>query len=460
MRRPTPHRVSLALLAVSFALLPPGVVQAAVQVATLSIVDLDVPMRGTSPLRFSSLATAISSDGTEVVGSWLTTRTATSQQGWLVPDSTGRYKAVDIGSTGGQGAALTGVNNSQTIVGSRRLNGMESAIYALPPFFDPNTGVLMFRPQPIAGLTGQSRALGINDKNGIVGFDSSGSNGTPQAFYAAVGEKARHIDKLGGAASMAFAVNDDQAIAGWAVNQAGERQAFIARSASGEVTLPDILGSHWSEARAINQRGDIAGCFAARTIASGDCSGSIPASSKSTGDSNSQEVRAFLVQNGKAQVLDLPQGYTESFALGLSASGIVVGKAHAVDPITGAAKDTAFLWVDGTTLDLSQYLPAHDPRTGWESLATATAVTGSLLTARTGDLLTATIVGQGMMWGPDLMNPATQVLQPHAFRLDVTLINTAAIPEPATWLLLIAGVGLVGWTARQRLRAASLVRGH
>jgi hypothetical protein len=72
----------------------------------------------------------------------------------------------------------------------------------LAPRFDPTADVLLFRAQPIAGLTAQSKALSINDNNDIVGYDSSGSNGAPQVFYAPVGEKAQRIDRPGGAARL------------------------------------------------------------------------------------------------------------------------------------------------------------------------------------------------------------------------------------------------------------------
>ncbi|HYL17404.1 MAG TPA: PEP-CTERM sorting domain-containing protein [Burkholderiales bacterium] len=349
------------------------------------------------------------------------------------------------------------MNSSQNMAGALRFNNVDQAFYATPPYFAANNSSV-FAPQAIAGLTGSSRATGINNRNLVVGFDSSGANGVSQSFVYTIGGSVQRVRELSSSTpNQAYAINTGGMIAGWAANAAGESQAFLARTAHGAVTQPTITGSHWSEARAINTSGDIAGCFAGRVITGGDCSGAVSPGGTSTGDSTGSEIRAFIVQGGKATVLDLPAGYTESFALGISAHDIVVGTAHAFDQTGHLAKSTAFLWANGATLDLSLLLPPHDPgnpNTGWESFVTATAITeGPINTVNGLQVITATVVGQGMIWASDPLNPTGPfTLQPHAFRLDVAV----TVPEPQTWMLLMAGIGLLVWTIRQRARATFL----
>lgn len=443
---------------VACSLLVSSLAEAAV-VDITSIDDLGLPSRTTSPnLKYSSVASGISADGTNVVGTWLTTPTATANQGWLAPDAAGVYHAVDLGDVQisgipSQRVVPTGVNNGQNMVGALRFNNVDQAFYAIPPHLAANNNSV-FDPKSIPGLTGSSRATAINNRNLVVGYDSSGVGGVFQSFVYPIGGSVQPIRELSSSTpNQAYAVNTGGMIAGWAVNAAGERQAFLARTVNGSVTQPTIVGSHWSEARAINTRGDIAGCSAGRAIAGGDCSGAVSADGTSTGDSTGSEIRAFIVQNGKATLLDLPAGYTESFALGISAHDIVVGTAHAFDQTGHLANSTAFLWANGTTTDLSLLLPPHDPanpHTGWESLVTATAITESPGNIANGqEVILATVVGQGMIWASDPLNPTGPfTLQPHAFRLDVAV----PVPEPETWMLLLAGISLFGWVTRQRLR--------
>ena len=451
---------------VACSLLVSSVAHAAV-VDITSIDDLGLPGRVTSPnLKFSSVASAISADGKNIVGTWLTTSTATADQGWLAPDAAGIYQAVDLGTAQMSGSTSqrvvpTGVNNSQNMVGALRFSNVDHAFYATPPYFAANNSSL-FSPQLIPGLTGSSKATGINNRNLVVGYDSSGTNGVSQSFVYTIGGSVQPIREFSSSTpNQAYAVNTGGMIGGWAVNAAGERQAFLARTANGAVTQPAITGSHWSEARAINTRGDIAGCSAGRAITGGDCSGAASTDGTSTGDSTGSEIRAFIVQSGKATLLDLPAGYTESFALGISAHDIVVGTAHAFDQTGHLDKSTAFLWANGATTDLSLLLPPHDPanpHTGWESFVTATAITeGPINTVNGLEVITATVVGQGMIWASDPLNPAGPfTLQPHAFRLDVAV----TVPEPQTWMLLVAGVGVLVWTIRRRARATSFRSAH
>jgi uncharacterized membrane protein len=237
--------------------------------------------------------------------------------------------------------------------------------------------------------------------------------------------------------NQAYAINNAGAVAGWTTNAANEKQAFVAKTVDGPVSQPSIsvqdatgglVLAHWSEARAINTAGDIAGCAAASVATAGDCSGAIVNSTSG--------IQAFMIHNGTPIALGVPSGFDESFALGISDHGLVVGTAH------GSSGSSAFLWYfdDGQlkTADLSALLPNHD---SFQSLTTATAITDAITgTTATSETLAVRIVGEGL----------TGDSVEHAFLLDLKL--TVAVPEPQTWTLLFAGLALLGWVGRQGVR--------
>ena len=398
-------------------------------VQSVAIVDLGSP--GTPPTS-PSIATAISPDGNSIVGTWLVVPTGTSQHGWIAPNATGADVATDLGFPPGVvSAAPMGINDSQFIVGSFRNNSIQrvdGAFYARPG---------AFAPALIPGLSGQSSAQAVNAGGLVVGYDQSGPGGAPQSFVFTIPASGSGAipQRIGAFQSptlipnQAYAVNGSGTVAGWAVNAAAERQAFVAKTPDGPVSQPVIPGSHWSEARAINAGGDIAGCAAANAGTVGDCSGTIA--------NNSSGIQAFIVRNGTPIALGVPAGFDESFALGISDHGLVVGTAH------GSSGSSAFLWYFDNgqlkTIDLTTLLPDH---VSFLSLLTATAITDTVLsTTATTETLGATIVGQGL----------TADSVAHAFRLNVDVV--VSVPEPETWVLLLAGLASLGWAGRRRVRA-------
>jgi probable HAF family extracellular repeat protein len=388
-----------------------GFAQATVQIADFSITDLGVPSRAVPG--FSSLATAISPNG-QLAGIWFTNPASVTEQGYRgVPDGTGGYQLIDLGTVPTvTRIAPMGVNDSGMIAGWLRSSGADRAFATDPHAANPNA------PVEIPGLSSPSRAFAVNAGGAVVGSDG-------RAFLFTSGGGVQRIVGLGDAAGAAFAVNDSGNIAGYDTDASGSKRAFVVGSATGSVAHPQV-GGQWSEARAINGKGDIAGC-AASGAAPGDCGGAGAADN---------EIHAFAVQSGKVVDLGVPAGYDDSFALGVSDNGLVVGKA------SSDGGSTAFLWADGSMLDLSVALAAFDRThgtglfSGWNSLISANAVTGSFLGAGG---LSGWIVGEGL----------TADGARHAFFLQVRLV-----PEPATWVLLLAGVAATGWAVRRR-RCAS-----
>lgn len=428
-------KLSSLVVAVGCCLLVASV-QADVQF--VSIDDLGSP--GSAVRLSPSIANAISPDGKNIVGTWLVSPNAIPPQGWIALDSSG--VATDLGLPAGVVRVIpTGINNSQVLVGWLR-DAPDNAVafYARPPF-----GPAPFTAVPIPGLTANSQATAINAGGAIAGYDSSGSNGASRSFVftpdsSGTGGKLDRINAFQPQTpNQAYAINGSGTVAGWAMNVANERQAFVAQPPDGPVSQPaisvrnatgDLVAAHWSEARAINASGDIAGCAAAAAGTVGDCSGTIT----STGSG----IQAFMVHNGNAIALGVPSGFDESFALGISDHGLVVGTAH------GDSGSSAFLWYFDNgqlkPLNLTTLLPQNGL---FSSLLTATAITETMVsTTATTETLLATVVGQGLTSDAD---PVA-----HAFSLQVQV--TVAVPEPETWTLLLAGLAFVGWTGRQRLR--------
>src|SRR5262249_23295546 len=135
--------------------------------------------------------------------------------------------------------------------------------------------------------------------------------------------------------------NDNGLIVGTASTTGGVLNAFAATTTttSSITNLNDILGgsSGWQllDARGINASGHIVGRGLTHDI-----------------------EHAYLLQN--TSISDIPpfSGGTNSFALGLNDSNVVVGASTISSGFTHA-----FVWRDGELLDLNNYIPTG---TGWE----------------------------------------------------------------------------------------------
>lgn len=101
-----------------------------------------------------------------------------------------------------------------------------------------------------------SDAQGINNRGDIVG--SSSINGQSHAFLWTASGGMRDLGTLGGANSLATAINDSGTVVGWAQNAAGVTRAFLWTERGGMVDL-GTLGGAASEAWGINNSGQVAG---------------------------------------------------------------------------------------------------------------------------------------------------------------------------------------------------------
>ncbi|WP_317201179.1 PEP-CTERM sorting domain-containing protein [Janthinobacterium sp.] len=158
-------------------------------------------------------------------------------------------------------------------------------------------------------------------------------------------------------------------------------------------TLPDGSGAYYGEVRAVNNAGLVVG--------------------STYGDDGNHAV---LWNDGKA--IGLPTLHGDN-------SGFTTAEAlNNVGQIVGQQSGRALLWEDGNVIDLNTFLSADLLNDGWR------------LTEATGVNDHGWIVG-------NMVKGTGSAAQIHAFML-------MPVPEPETYAMLLAGLGLMGFQARRR----------
>jgi probable HAF family extracellular repeat protein len=230
---------------------------------------------------------------------------------------------LDLGTLGGGFSDATSINDAGQVVGASLDTGDIDTLAFL------YTGGAMVNLGTLGGT--YSVAFSINNLGVICGEASIPSEDT-HGFIYSVGTMI-DVGTLGGPYSSCVALNDAGTAIGtsWLAN--GDTHAF--RYSAGTITDLGTLGGTYSEATAINNAGQILG-LATTT--------------------NDQEEHAFFVSGGvKVDVGTLGGHSSEGFAL--NNHGQVVGQSATA---TGATH--AFLWQNGTIIDLNSLLP---PNSGW-----------------------------------------------------------------------------------------------
>ena len=240
----------------------------------------------------------------------------------------------------------------------------------------------------------QSFATAINDSGQVVG-EADTASGDSHAFITGPnGAGMTDLGTLGGKDSQAFAINDSGQVVGYSGTAHGYDHAFITGLDGTGMTDLGTLGGTYSEAIAINDSGQVVG---SASTASG-------------------YQHAFITgPNGTGMTI---LGEFTSDAFDINDSGEVVGR-----DVFGHA----FLYSHGGMINLSLLDPVVTG--GWS------------------DIYVLDINNHGQMVGYGHHNNF-----PEAFLLSYTPLP---IPEPETYLMLLAGLGLVGLMARRR-KAASV----
>jgi len=329
------------------------------------------------------------------------------------------YRFTDLGTLGGTESAANAINNAGVVAGWARTAAGHAHATVWNGAKATDLGTL-------GGI--YSMANDINDLGQVVGEAYTTSN---TASYATLwtGTKATHLGTLNVAQSSANAINNGGQVVGWAqtleevsdyathatswsgakttvlgspgglssaedINDAGQivgSDGFMATLCNG--TTATQLGSYFSSASAINSSGQVAGVEPIYVDPI------FPLTDRSVVWNTFDEMRTTTMEG-----MDNP--------LAMNDSGQVVG----------SSTFDAILWTDGNVINLNRFLDDSLVNQGWN------------LTKATGINNNGWIVGEAVNQQSNLT---------HAFLLT-------PIPEADTYIMFVAGLGLLGFMARSR----------
>jgi probable HAF family extracellular repeat protein len=297
-----------------------------------------------------------------------------------------------LGTLGGTMSEARGINNSGQVVGWAYSAGSNDRhAFVTGPNGTDMTGLSI-----ADGAT--SEASSINDSGQVAGWSRSAGSDAANAFITGPdGKGIVYLDSLGGANRSTFpmSVNNTGQVAGFSwVNNGADERAFITGLNGTGITSLGTLGTgpfSYSYALSINNSGQVVG-----------------SSSTNSGDS------AFITgANGTGMTSLGFSGGRHGVASDINDKGQVVGWGD-----TAHGTTDAFFYSDGNMTDLSE-LPSI-AEAGWINLRPEA------------------INNEGQIAGHGILNGSEQ-----AFLLS-------PIPEPKTYAMLLAGVGLMGFMARRR----------
>lgn len=257
-----------------------------------------------------SAANGISATG-EVVG--ISTATATGDSHGFLWTNTGGIQ--DLGTLpGGSASAAMGVNASENIVGYAS-TGWTPANHAVLWQRGWGTGFVATDLGTLAGATGGlSEATAINNawSPQVVGFSILSDNVSYHAFLWQSGTMT-DLGSLGGAISVAHAVNDAGLVVGGSLNGSGKRHAFSVQAGSGNPMqdIGTLVGAKglFSEAYAVNSNGTIVGA--------------------SVHNTTTTDTHAFIYDNGVMKDLNnmvsAKSGWVLTSATGIDDAGEITG---------------------------------------------------------------------------------------------------------------------------------------
>lgn len=346
--------------------------------------------------------------------------------------------AIPAAATTKYQVSFLGNANSTTGVSLNDLGHVVS--YAFTPQFDL-VSTLNAGGQSIAlgGLGGgNTRASDLNNFDQVVGGSSISKGGASHAFLYSSGAM-NDLGTLGGANSNAVAINNAGAVVGVSDVAGADQHAFLYTAGGGMKDL-GTLGGNYSEAMDVNANGDVIG----RSLTA------------------NSEMHTFLYSNGVMTDLTATAGLpTDASYLRFGGNGEILGQA--LDP--WFFQTTSFTYANnqytaypndviidknggGTTVLNSQGWG------GWVQNGTEKLLFSDVIDAAYGQ------PGWADVGGAVSINALGQILafgtadDASGASVNYTLLLTP-VPEPETWAMLAAGLGLLGWRLRRKHQAAT-----
>lgn len=376
------------------------------------------------------------------------------------------WSIIRLGTLGGYSSQASDINNFGQVVGSSNIAAENTTTHA---FITGRNGVGMTDLGTLGGSL--SDAAGINNYGQVVGYSLTAGNNAVHAFVTGRnGVGMTDLGTLGGGAySVATDINDSGQVVGYS-----DGQAFITHPNSVVMAMVDMLPvSNYSDAVSINKLGQVAGMA------------QFPGDSFKHAYITGPDNAVSTVSN-----LGTLHGYSGSYAIDMNDRGQVVGESYAIERgsyyshifITGpngvgmsdlgtlGGQDSfvtginnrgqvvggslidndnplyhGFLYTDGGMIDLS--LLDVVVAAGWTQFQ-PTAINDN-----------GQITGNGQLASDPGHSQAflLSFSQDTVFTPNPIFIPPIPVPEPQTYAMLLAGLGLLGFMARRRKKSAVYV---
>ncbi|WP_158567944.1 MULTISPECIES: DUF3466 family protein [unclassified Duganella] len=211
------------------------------------------------------------------------------------------------------------------------------------------------------------------------------------------------LGTLGGFESEANGINNKGEVVGWASLSDRTQHGFVT-SGGKMVDLGGIAGANSDQAIDINDAGLIIG---------------------NADFGWSHNSYAYVHANGTSTLIETPNGF-QSKSSALNNYGQIVGR------MWDRSRSYGFMYVNGQVIDLNTFI---DPAQGW-------SVEAALDINDRGQILTRACKNQGRSCTEMILSP--DILQS---------IPTPQVPEPATYAMMLTGLGMLAWSRRSKRQA-------
>lgn len=315
---------------------------------------------------------------------------------------------------GPTGIWVSDINNLGQVVGSSGSASSSSSLRGV--VINAATGLV----ENVSGGAPQS----INDAGQMAGIRIDANGNQRAASWASPSAAASKLDQ-GVTFSYASGINSSGQVAGTVQTgpESNEQHAVIWQN--GQMKDLSASSGGWNQVNGINDAGEVAG-YRQDVDAQGNTIG---------------YVHATLWRNGS--LVDLGQNMgrsdTNSFASAINERKQIVGSAGANDYNINVYVTHGILWDDEHPIDLNDFLSASDVAAGW--------VIQSAQDINEQGVILASAINQKTWVGDKylLLKPVDTGYVKHEFR-------ALAVPEPATSVTMLLGLGALAWVSRGRNR--------